>query len=167
MSTIIFSHGKESGPNGHKISILREVAKSNGYETIAVDYTNCLNAKERIQLLEDTLKDWNTESIILVGSSMGGYVSTVTANKYNLLGLFLLCPALFMPEGEYETQDYYPKCETIEIIHGWEDEVVPYANSIRFGKQTKAILNLVDDNHRLTKSYEFIKHRFEEFLKRL
>lgn len=58
-------------------------------------------------------------------------------------------------------------CDNIEIVHGWNDEVVPFDNSIRFAQQTKAVLNLIDDNHRLKNSYSFIEKRFEEFLKNI
>jgi hypothetical protein len=36
--TIIFSHGKESGPNGSKIQLLSGVARKLGYRTHSVDY---------------------------------------------------------------------------------------------------------------------------------
>ena len=164
MKLAIFSHGKESGPNGNKITILRKTAEKHGFETIALDYTECKNAIERINKLREYIKNRKFESLLLVGSSMGGYVSTVLSAEYNLLGLFLLCPALYMINKEYKVQEYNPKCNNIEIIHGWNDKVVPYENSIKFGLQTKAIVNLIDDNHRLKKSYSFIDKRFDDFL---
>jgi pimeloyl-ACP methyl ester carboxylesterase len=167
MNLAIFSHGKESSPNSTKINMLRQVAEKYGFTTAALDYTRCLNANERIQLLRAFVATQNTESLVLVGSSMGGYISTVLATDYQAAGLFLLCPALYMPDGEYEVQEYHPLCKSIEIIHGWEDEVVPYENSIRFGHQTKAVVNLVADNHRLQNSYAFIEKRFTNFLETL
>ncbi|MBV7441308.1 S9 family peptidase [Weeksellaceae bacterium TAE3-ERU29] len=165
MKLAIFSHGKESGPNGNKIKILRRVAEENGFETITLDYTKCNNATERVILLEEYIQEKGIDSLLLVGSSMGGYVSTVLSNNYNLIGLFLLCPALYMTNKEYTIKNYHPICENIEIIHGWNDEIVPFANSIKFGEQTKAVVNLVDDDHRLKKSYSFIEKRFDYFLK--
>ena len=35
---VVFSHGKESGPWGRKISALAEVARSEGYDAHSVDY---------------------------------------------------------------------------------------------------------------------------------
>ncbi len=164
MKLAIFSHGKESGPNGNKIKILRQIAEKHGFETIALDYTKCRNATERTTKLKECIENKDSESLVLVGSSMGGYVSTVASNDYSLTGLFLLCPALYMPNKEYQVQSYKPKCDHIEIIHGWNDEIVPYQNSIRFGQETKAVLNLTDDNHRLINSYSFMKTRFDNFL---
>jgi len=34
---VVFSHGKETGPNGRKINTLREIAHSAGAQTISVD----------------------------------------------------------------------------------------------------------------------------------
>lgn len=164
MKLAIFSHGKESGPNGNKIKILRKIAKTHGYETIALDYTACKNASERITKLKECIEEKDSDSLLLVGSSMGGYVSTVVSNDYSLIGLFLLCPALYMTHKEYQVQSYKPKCNHIEIIHGWDDEIVPYQNSIKFGQQTKAVVNLIDDNHRLKNTYAFMEKRFDEFL---
>ena len=165
MKLAIFSHGKESGPNGNKITILRRIAEKNAFETIALDYTKCNNATERVRLLEKYIQEKKIESLLLVGSSMGGYVSTVLSNNHNLIGLFLLCPALYMKSNEYTVKNYHPICKNIEIIHGWSDEIVPFMNSIKFGEQTKAVVNLVNDDHRLKKSYPFIEKRFDYFLK--
>lgn len=164
MKLAIFSHGKESGPNGNKISIMKKVAESHGFETIALDYTLCKNASDRVHKLKTYIESRNIESLVLIGSSMGGYVSTVVSNEYNLIGLFLLCPALYMDKEEYVVKRFLPKCNKIEIIHGWDDVTIPYENSVKFGQHTKAVVNLVDDNHRLSKNYEFIEHRFNNFL---
>ena len=167
MKLAIFSHGKESGPNGTKIQILRKVAETQGFETESIDYTKCKTADDRIKLIKEFIETKKPESLVLIGSSMGGYVSTVVANDYKLAGLFLLCPALYMEHKEYAIHTYLPLCDHIEIVHGWEDDIVPCENSIKFGRQTKAVLNLVDDNHRLSNSHSFLEKRFEEFLKNI
>ena len=167
MRKVIFSHGKESGPRGTKIQRMQEIAKRQGFKTLSVDYTRCQNAAERVELLKGILEKGNPAETVLVGSSMGGYVATVAASEYQVAGLFVLCPALFMPAREYEVQAYFPKCAKVEIIHGWGDEVVPHEHSIRFGKQVKAVVNLVDDGHRLKESLDFIAQRFDVFLKNL
>ncbi len=167
MKLAVFSHGKESGPDGEKIKILRKVAEANGFETVSLDYTKCENPNERIELLKKFIETKNAEFNVLVGSSLGGYVSTVVSGNFKVSGLFLLCPALYMSDKAYEIQNYLPLCDNIEIIHGWNDEIVPYENSVKFGKQTKAVLNLVDDGHRLKNSYHFIEKRFDELLKNI
>lgn len=80
---VVFSHGKESGPFGRKIQGLMAVAEEIGLNTTSVDYRQCADAKDRVNLLHQTLSqlDIPMSRIVLVGSSMGGYVSAVVANE--------------------------------------------------------------------------------------
>jgi len=167
MNIIIFSHGKESGPDGSKIKLLRQVAEKNNFDTVSLDYRQCNNADERIALLENYLESTEAEQIILFGSSMGGYVSTVLACKKSVKGLFLLCPALYMNDNEYSYREFKPQCTKIELVHGLNDEVVPYEHSIRFAKENNAVLNLISDDHRLLNSLAFLEMRFEQFLRHI
>ena len=165
MNTIIFSHGKESGPYGTKITQLIEVGNSLQFQSKSIDYRKCEDVNERVELLKENISNSNDEKIILVGSSMGGYVSTVVASEVKIDGLFLMCPALYLPR--YDIQNYTPKTKHIEIIHGWNDDIVPHENSIRFGKMNSATLHLVNDNHRLSESHDFLKYTFLNFLQKI
>ena len=170
LSYVVFSHGKESGPMGSKIQRLMAEAERLGLNTISVDYRNCAMASERVALLNDTLKQLDTppQQIVLVGSSMGGYVSTVVANNLPVAGLFLMAPALWMPAEEYTIQSYQPQTSKVEIIHGINDEVVPCENSIRFAREHEGtILHLVPDDHRLKASLDFLACQFRRFIKEL
>lgn len=162
---IIFSHGKESGPNGAKIQLLANIAQQMGFTTHSIDYTTCKNVSERVEILEDFMIKNASQKQLLVGSSMGGYVATVAAQKFALEGLFLMCPALYLPN--YSVQSYQPITSNIEIVHGWQDEIVPYQNSIQFGQKTNAQLHLIEDNHRLSQKRTFLGETFQHFLKRL
>ena len=82
-----------------------KVAEGQGFETAAIDYTKCKNANERIARLKDFMDSKDVVTLVLVGSSMGGYISAVVANDYRLPGLFLMCPALYMSHPEYTVQD--------------------------------------------------------------
>lgn len=159
---IIFSHGKESGPHGAKIQLLSSIAQKMGFETYSIDYTNCKNVNERVKLLLQFIEGQPTQNLILVGSSMGGYVATVVAQKCTVDALFLMCPALYLPN--YPIQDYHPTTTNIEIIHGWQDTIVPYSHSIRFGKHTNAKVHLIQDNHRLSEQRPFLADTFQQFL---
>ena len=164
---VVFSHGKESGPMGSKIQRLMAEAARLGLKTISVDYQNCATASERVALLNDTLKQLEIppQQVVLVGSSMGGYVSTVTANNLPVAGLFLMAPALWMLAEEYTVQSYQPLTSKIEITHGINDEVVPCENSIRFAREHKrTILHLVPDDHRLKASLDFLACQFRRFI---
>lgn len=162
-NTVIFSHGKESGPNGNKITELSKIATNLGCKTISVDYRNCNDEFERRVLLQETIEQALPTRITLVGSSMGGYISTVMAEQYNLDGLFLMNPAFYLPD--YEKQEFFPKTSNIEIIAGWNDDIVLYGNSIKFGDKHKSKIHLLNDGHRLQNSIEDIKSIFEMFLK--
>lgn len=162
---VIFSHGKESGPNGAKIQLLAKIAQQMGFETHSIDYTHCTHVSERVELLENFMVENKAQKQVLVGSSMGGYVATVAARNFALEGLFLMCPALYLPN--YPVQTYRPITHKIEIVHGWQDETVPYQNSIQFGQKTNAHLHLIEDNHRLSEQRAFLGEIFQQFLKPL
>ena len=170
LSYVVFSHGKESGPLGSKIQRLMAVAEELGLKTISIDYRECVSADERVALLHEHLNklDIPLNQIVLVGSSMGGYVSMVVANEQPVAGLFLMAPALWMTAEEYTIQSYTPKTPHIEITHGMLDDTVPYENSIRFAKERNGtILHLVPDDHRLKASHDFLACQFQRFLEDL
>lgn len=160
---IIFSHGKEGSPESRKIVQLSRLAEAAGHEVLAPDYREMPSPEDRARHLLEFLQDPERDTI-LVGSSMGGYISLVaTARSVSpVRGIFLMAPALYL--AGYEVQSFpSPRCP-IEMIHGWCDEVVPYQNSIRFAGETRAKLLLVDDDHRLSNSMDEIENLFERFL---
>ena len=167
---VVFSHGKESGPNGTKIQCLMAVAEELGMLTISLDYRNCASAEERVALLIQTINGIGVPSqqVVLVGSSMGGYVSTVVANEMLVAGLFLMAPALWMPAEEYTIQSYHPMTTKVEITHGLHDDIVPCEHSIRFAREhANTTLHLVPDDHRLKASHDFLTCQFKRFLEEL
>jgi len=167
VTNVVFSHEKESGPNGTKIQRLVAVAEEMGMETISIDYRNCANADARVALLCETLNRLGVPArqVVLVGSSMGGYVSMVVANELSVAGLCLMAPALWMPSEEYSVQFYQPLCDCVEITHGINDEIVLVENSIRFARENaNTILHLVPDDHRLKATHDFHAYQFKRFL---
>ena len=161
---VVFSHGKESGPHGEKIQAMRAVAQELGFRTVSIDYTACQDEVERKSLLRSYLSN-QSGKIILVGSSMGGYVSAALANEFELSALFILCPALSL-EG-YERVDYTPRTDKIVLVHGWNDDVVPVESSIQFAREHNAMLHLLRDNHRLSGSISHLVIWLESLLKSL
>lgn len=162
---VIFSHGKESGPWGSKIKALAQIAESQGYTVRSIDYTGISCADQRCTMLHDDLMA-SAEPYILVGSSMGGYVSLVaSASEFiDCRGLFLLAPALYMPG--YSEQEFTVSQKT-EIVHGWADDVIPVENAIKFAQQHDCTLHLISGDHRLNSSLDEVKVLFEQFLKSL
>lgn len=158
---VVFSHGKESGPWGSKITALAETARSEGYNVESVDYQGIESPADRITKLVDSCKSLQGE-LVLVGSSLGAYVSLASAALLHARALFLMAPAIYVP-GLAPLSASAFDCP-LAVVHGWRDEVVPVDHSIRFAREHGAGLLLVDDDHRLHKSIRQIRHAFEYFL---
>ncbi len=161
MTTVIFSHGQESGPWGTKIRSMANRARSLGCQVDSIDYQGIADPSERVgKLLQECAQI--DDKLILVGSSMGGHVATAAAEELGAVGLFVLAPAYFMPgyEGLTPTPPSIPTC----IVHGWHDEIVPVENSIRFARSCSATLHLVDGDHRLTANIAEINEYLSYFI---
>jgi len=144
---------------------MTKVTSEFGYTSKSIDYRNNTDVSQRVEVLRKELSKSGSTEIILVGSSMGGYVSAVISTEFNITGLFLLCPALFMEK--YPIQKFNPLTKNITIIHGWEDEIIPFENSIQFGKEHQANILLTKDNHRLSNSSQLLEDQFRFFLNNL
>jgi pimeloyl-ACP methyl ester carboxylesterase len=105
------------------------------------------------------------DSLILVGSSMGGHVATAGAATVGAAGLFVLAPAYFMPG--YEDLTPVPPQVPICIVHGWHDGIVPVENSIRYARECSATLHIVDGDHRLTANIGEINYYLRRFVQKL
>ena len=158
---VYFSHGKESGPWGSKIQWLAEIATQAGCSVESLDYTDTFDPDLRVEKLLSEITTVE-EPIVLVGSSMGGYVSLVAAGKVDVAGVFLMAPALYL-EG-YQQQSYHPCCQHVEIVHGWGDKVVPVEGSIRFAREADCSLYLIQGDHHLNSSLDTVAALFEVFL---
>lgn len=115
------------------------------------------------QLLATTLPEHN--QLVLVGSSMGAYVSTVASEILKPDGLFLLAPA-FYNKG-YAVQNPVPYSDDTLIVHGWNDDVIAYQNSIQFAAEHRCSLMLLDSDHRLNDAIKHIGYLFDLFLTNL
>jgi len=162
MTTVIFSHGQESGPWGTKICAMAETVKEMGCNADSVDYQGIADPTARVEKL---LRECSgiRDPLILVGSSMGGHVATAAAEELGAAGLFVLAPAFYM-EG-YEELTPLPPSMPICIVHGWHDDIVPVENSIRFARQCSATLHLVDGDHRLTDNIDEINEHLSQFIR--
>lgn len=158
-----FVHGKESGPWGIKIQHLALVADRRGYGVESLDYSGIDNPHERVAKLVEAQPPVN--NLILVGSSMGGYVATVAAKTLSPQGLFLMAPAFFMPG--YDSRDLKPNAQLTTIVHGWRDEIIPPHNSFRFAEQHEVQLQIINGDHRLNDQIDLIEIIFDFFLQRV
>ena len=164
MTTVIFSHGQESGPWGTKINAMATMVKELGCTADSIDYQGIADPGKRVEKLIAECSSLN-DRLILVGSSMGGHVATAAAAELNAAGLFVLAPAYYI-EG-YEDLTPAPPGMPICIVHGWHDDVVPVENSIRFASGCKAELHAVNGDHRLTANINEINGYLKRFIRQV
>ena len=164
MTTVIFSHGQESGPWGTKIRSMAERVRSMGCLADSIDYQGIADPTERVDKLVAEAEGID-DKLILVGSSMGGHVATAAAERLGAAGLFVLAPAYYM-EG-YEELTPPPPSMPITIVHGWRDDVVPVDNSVRFAREARATLHVIDGDHRLTDNIDEINEYLQRFVQRI
>jgi fermentation-respiration switch protein FrsA (DUF1100 family) len=83
-----------------------------------------------------------------------------------VLGVFVLAPAFFMPGYEQYTPRPPAGCP-VTIVHGWNDTIVPPENSIRYAREHRSTLHLIDSDHRLSANVDEVCEFLERFLRRL
>ena len=161
LTTVVFSHGGESGPWGKKITAMAALVRELGHIAESVDYRGLDEPAMRVEKLVAAAAQL-PRPIVLVGSSMGGHVSAAAVPRVAPIGVFLLAPAFYMSGFEAYTPQDVP-CPTA-IIHGWQDDIVPVENSIRWAREHRAALHVLDADHRLEDQIEPICTLLEWFL---
>lgn len=159
---VCFSHGKESGPWGTKISAMAGLVRDRGHTAESVDYRGLDDPAARVDKLVDHCRNY-PDPVLLVGSSMGAHVAAAASSLLtSVAGLFLLAPAFYMPG--YEQLTPQPGTGRIVVVHGWDDDVVPVDNAIRWAKQHRADLHIFPAGHRLTERLFEINRLLDGFL---
>lgn len=158
---VVFSHGQESGPWGSKIQFLSGIAARRGFAIRSIDYRGLDDPQDRVALLLEQVPA--ERPVVLVGSSMGGYVSAKASTALCVSGLFLLAPAFGLARYGLDPQPQWQARRTV-IVHGWNDDVVPPEPIIELARARRAALHLLGDGHRLAESLETTGVLFEHFL---
>lgn len=161
LGQIIFSHGKESGPNASKITRLDAIASARGYQTQRPDYGTEAGPAERMAKLQQRIGALGGQRLILVGSSMGAYISAMCSVHAQVHGLFLLAPPIFY-RGLYAPLQL--RCQQTTVVHGWNDELIDPGEVVAFARAHQAKLVLLADDHRLSASLPSIEVEFGHFL---
>ena len=159
---IVFSHGRDSGPVGGKITAMTERANALGWTSESIDYRGMTDPEERVAKLLAVPGIREHARLVLAGSSMGGHVAAAAALTLRPAGLFLLAPAFFMPGYEALTPE--PASCPCSIVHGLGDTVVPVENSLRYAKAASATLLAIDSDHRLLDRIDLVCDHLEQFL---
>lgn len=161
---VVFAHGKESGPWGSKIRYLAEIATHLGAAAISPDYSDLDDPQARAARLQKLpLPEY--QKLVLVGSSMGGYVSIVTSRQLRPAGLFLMAPAIGL--AGYPEASPMHGADDLEIVMGWRDEVIAPANVVDYAQRHAARLHLLDADHRLGSVLLEVGELFRRFLDRV
>ncbi|MBW2504194.1 MAG: alpha/beta hydrolase [Deltaproteobacteria bacterium] len=163
MATVIFAHGRDSGPWGPKIRVLARIAEHCGLRVISCDDRDTLDPETRILRLIKSASE-ETGQILLVGSSMGGYVATVASSQVGAAGLFLMAPAFGMPG--YKLKMPNTEVENIEIVLVWDDQIVPEESVFSFARTHRATLHILPASHRLVEELAQIEGIFERFIQK-
>lgn len=159
---VCFSHGKESGPWGTKITHLSRIARNEGFDVISVDYTHTQNPHARVDHLRAQAPA-AARTLVLAGSSLGGYVSAMACRTLRPKALFLMAPALYFPGFDEEATDVPALCD---VVHGWDDDVVPVERALRFARGHRAHLHLLDSGHTLNDRLPRLAELFTSLLRR-
>ena len=159
---VCFAHGKESGPWGIKITHLAHTARKRGFEVASPDYSRSQDPRARVaQLLALAPKALRT--LVLAGSSMGGYVSAMACRELKPRALFLMAPALYFPGFDEEPQDI-PALTS--VVHGWQDDIVPVERAVRFAQRHSSELHVLPSGHTLTDQLPALERVFDDLLER-
>lgn len=169
---VIISHGLESSPDATKATALSRVVEAMGCTSERPDYrqwdndqsTNRLgDVQGRIASLHDIAKKVQGP-LILAGSSMGAFISARVSLVVPVAGLFMMAPPTQLEgfEIKLEAADI-PTC----IVHGWDDELIPASEVVKWAQPRRNELVLVNDSHRLAEHVEFCAEVFARFVRSL
>jgi len=146
----IFIHGQESSSQGNKAVFFNDLFP----EMIIPDFVG--DVSTRMSKLNKILID--KKGIIMIGSSLGGLMASLYAfqNQDRMKKLILLAPAINLSDFS----PYLSKKLTLPVFvfHGKNDEVIPsqLIQTIATKVFTNLTFTLLDDDHRLTKTFTTI-----------
>jgi predicted alpha/beta-hydrolase family hydrolase len=167
---VILSHGSDAGPDATKVSALAKVAESMGWSTERPDYRaddalgHAGSVTPRIARLHDRIAA-SAVPPVLVGSSMGAFVSGLASLEQPVAGLFLMATPSMIPGSDYAF-DLREEVPTL-LIHGWQDDICPLDEIYEFARRRYLPLLALDDDHRLGAHMDELISQFGFFLEQL
>jgi predicted alpha/beta-hydrolase family hydrolase len=165
--TILLSHGSGSGPDAIKVSALAALARSRGWHAQRPDFRaddalgHAGSVAPRLARLRAAIEACDAPPL-LVGSSMGAFVSALASLEHPVAGLFLLATPETVP-GVDIALDLRQDVPTM-LVHGWRDELCPLDDIYAFAGRRLLPLLVLDDDHRLGSSLAAIERQFAMFL---
>ena len=165
--TIILSHGSGAGPEATKVSALAALAEARGWSAQRPDYRqddargHAASVAPRLARLRAAIQACEAPPL-LVGSSMGAFVSGLASLEHPVAGLFLMAAPEVIP-GVDTALDVRQDVPAL-LIHGWRDELCPLDDIYVFAGRRQLPLLVLDDDHRLGASLPAIERQFALFL---
>jgi alpha/beta superfamily hydrolase len=164
----ILSHGLNSGPQAAKVSALAQVAEVLGFSTERPDYRDIdtrpgaeiRDVAQRQARLVERMRAV-AAPVVLVGSSMGAFISARASLELPVRALFLMAPPIALPGYAL---NFDAASVPMRVIHGWHDELIPAQAVVDWCATRAADLRLLNDGHRLERHIEDIKADFAQFL---
>jgi pimeloyl-ACP methyl ester carboxylesterase len=138
---VLFIHGLEGGPGGHKARYLAERFETLTPAMDTTDLEGCVSTQR------EALGAFRPD--VVVGSSFGGALAVLLLQRGHWAGPTLLlaqASAIFAPTASL------PQNVPVLLVHGTGDEIIPVEGSRRLATTgTPRLVRLVevDDDHRL------------------
>lgn len=161
---LYYIHGYQSTPDGEKGTLFKEKLDAK-----AIKYRDCepenLIIADCLKRISDAIK--NDENVVLIGSSLGGFLAASTAiNHSNVKKLILLNPAIIPPSTNLDSHQSVPRNiledmidarlfekrldAEITILRGTEDEIIPNSWIVEFATTQEATVKFFHDDHRFS-----------------
>jgi len=177
---LYYLHGYQSSPFSEKGTLLKETLHA-----IPITYRNGapedLVISECLSRISDVIQ--KDEQVVLIGSSLGGFLAAATALTHpNVTQLILLNPAIIPPRTDLHTVPGMPYrileemmdprlfeqkiSASITILRGTNDDVVPDDWVVCFAKAQQATIQLYNDDHRFSKNLQKLPVIISELLQK-
>ncbi|HDM25327.1 MAG: hypothetical protein DRJ99_00710 [Thermoplasmata archaeon] len=161
---IYYIHGYLSSPNSEKGKLLKEKLG-----VIPIKYRDCKPEELVIRECIDRIKSVvsNDKNIVLIGSSLGGYLAAETAFELKIDKLILLNPAIVPPDANTEDIDLPARIleemkderllstkipSDLTILMATEDEVIPKDWILNFAMAQESKVMFSKDDHRFSRN---------------
>jgi esterase/lipase len=127
MTQFIYLHGFASGPSSKKAVVFKNKFKEIGFSLVVPDlekgnFEN-INLTFQMNILFDLLDINKDEKVCLVGSSMGGYLAVIAAQKRtNVKAIYLMAPGFnfmdrWMKKLDLDCEDETSWISMIPVFH--------------------------------------------------
>jgi len=177
---LYYIHGYQSSPDGNKGTLLKE-----RLNVKAIKYRDCkpenLVISDCLKRISNVIK--NDENVVLIGSSLGGFLAASTAiDRLNIKKIILLNPAIIPPSTNLDIIQGMPMnilrdivdrrlfekkiSADITILRGTEDDMVPDEWVLEFAKAQEATLIFYHDDHVFSKNLAKLPSIISEIVKK-